>query len=60
METQSCRSEEGITVGLVDALISIMRILATRDLSPFDVQEALADFLEDPDFQTVQNARMPN
>jgi hypothetical protein len=58
METQSCRSEEGITVGLVDAVISIMRILAVRDLSPHNVQEALADLLEDPDFDTVRSSRV--
>lgn len=56
-ETQSCRSEEGITVGLVDALIGIMRVLAPRDLRPTSVQEALADLLEDSDFRTVQDAR---
>lgn len=54
-EPQSCRSEEGITVGLVDALIGIMRVLAPRDLSPQSVQEALADFLEDDDLQTVRD-----
>jgi hypothetical protein len=56
-EAQSCRSEEGITVGLVDALITIHRVLAVRDLSPAPVQEALADLLEDPDFRTVRDAR---
>lgn len=53
---QSCRSEEGITVGLVDALIGIMRVLAPRDLSPHNVHEALMDLFEDSDFSTVQNA----
>jgi hypothetical protein len=56
-EVQSCRSEEGITVGLVDALIGIMRVLAPRDLSAQPVEEALADLLEDPDFRTVREAR---
>ncbi len=58
-EVQSCRSEEGITVGLVDALIGIMRVLAARDLSPQPVQEALADLLDDPDFRTVRSCRVP-
>lgn len=53
----SCRSEEGTTVGLVDAVISIIRVLAPRDLSAASVQEALADLLEDPDFRTVRDAR---
>lgn len=52
---ESCRSEDGITVGLVDALIGIMRVLAPRDLSATSVQEALADLLEDPDFRTVRH-----
>jgi hypothetical protein len=56
-EPQSCRSEEGITVGLVDSVIFILRVLARRDLSPKPVQEALADLMEDPDLQTVQATR---
>ncbi|MFM9635922.1 hypothetical protein [Streptomyces turgidiscabies] len=56
-QAQSCRSEEGITVGLVDAVIGIIRVLAPRDLSPDQVQEALADLFEDPDFQAVRDAR---
>lgn len=59
-QVQSCRSEEGITVGLVDAVIGILRVLAPRDLSPGDVQEALADLLEDPDLRTVLDARQAN
>lgn len=57
-ETQSCRSEEGITVGLVDALIGVIRVLAPRDLSAQPVQEALEDLFEDPDFRTVRDARI--
>lgn len=59
-EVQSCRSEEGITVGLVDAVIGIVRVLAPRDLSPEHVQEALADLFQDPDFRTVRDARKEN
>lgn len=45
-----CRSEEGITVGLIDALISIGRILSKRDLnSSQHVKEALKDFVVDTD-----------
>lgn len=54
---QSCRPEEGITVGLVDAIIGIVRVLAPRDMSTGNVQEALADLFEDPDFQAVAAAR---
>ena len=56
-EIQECRSEEGITVGLVDALIAIIRVLAPRDMSSQNVQDALADLLEDSDFKTVVEAR---
>lgn len=55
-EVQSCRSEVGVTVGLVDALIGIMRVLAPRDMSAKPVQEALADMFEDSDFARVQSA----
>lgn len=55
-EMQSCRSEEGITVGLVDAIISIIRVLSIRDLNTENVQEALNDLFEDPDFNTIVQA----
>lgn len=51
--TTDCRSEEGVTVGLVDALISICRILAARDPSPVAVGEALKDLYADPDVRSV-------
>lgn len=55
-EPIECRSEEGITEGLVDALIAILRVLALRDLSPENVQGALADLTEDKDLRTVLEA----
>jgi hypothetical protein len=48
-----CRSEIGVTVGLIDALISIARVLVLRDLSPRDVREALADLQADEDLAGV-------
>ena len=48
-----CRTEEGVTVGLVDALISILRVLAVRNLSPLAVREAIADFANDEDLHIV-------
>lgn len=48
-----CRSEEGITVGLVDALITTARVLATRDLSLPAVREALADLRDDESVAAV-------
>lgn len=48
-EPIDCRSPQGITVGLVDAIISIARILAKRDLTSPAVQEALLDLYDDED-----------
>lgn len=48
-----CRSEEGITVGLIDSLISIARILSKRDLMTSNAQEALKDLASDEDIAAV-------
>lgn len=48
-----CRSEEGITVGLVDAMLTIARVLVHRDLSPAAVKEALRDLAHDEDMTLV-------
>jgi hypothetical protein len=48
-----CRSENGITVGLVDAAITQFRLLAKRDLSDPAVQEALKDLRADEDVMSV-------
>ena len=44
-----CRSEEGVTVGLIDALIAICRPLATRDLATPATFAALEDLRSDSD-----------
>lgn len=49
----NCRDEEGVTVGLVDALISIGRILANRDLNQPAVREALKDLADDEDMAKI-------
>lgn len=51
-----CRSETGITVGLIDALIAILRVLSSRDLTQADVVEALKDLSTDADFETLLSA----
>lgn len=54
-----CRSPQGITVGLLDAMLSIARILAPRLNSPgFDkaVAEALRDYWEDSDIRDIHIA----
>jgi hypothetical protein len=48
-----CRSEEGITVGLIDAMIVTARILARRDFTSPAVIEALKDFVSDLDVQKI-------
>ena len=48
-----CRSAEGVTVGLIDGLITIARVLTLRDLSPAAVQEALIDLRSDEDLARV-------
>lgn len=48
-----CRDEQGVTVGLVDALISIARVLAQRDLQDPVVQEALKDLAQDEDMEKI-------
>jgi len=55
--TTDCRSTEGVTVGLIDALISISRILAKRDLSPEVVQEALKDLRSDEDVAFLMESK---
>lgn len=51
--TTDCRSETGVTVGLVDSLITIARVLRTRDLSAPAVVEALKDLAADEDLAQV-------
>lgn len=50
-----CRSEEGITVGLIDALIAIGRVLAIRINSERTsaVKEALKDLRADENFKKI-------
>ena len=55
-EPGSCRSDEGVTVGLIDGIISIARVLARRDLTPPIVVEALADLREDEDLAVLRRA----
>lgn len=53
-----CRSEDGITVGLIDALISIARVLAPRLRENYvtedrPIYEAIADLMQDPDIKKI-------
>jgi len=44
-----CRTEEGITVGIIDTIINQFRLLKGRDLSPIPVKESLQDLFNDED-----------
>jgi len=48
-----CRSDEGETIGLVDAAIHVLRQVARRDLTHPAVLEALADLRSDPEVRAV-------
>jgi hypothetical protein len=48
-----CRSEEGITVGLIDSLIVTARVLAKRDLLSPAIIEALRDLASDEDVERI-------
>ena len=49
-----CRSEEGVTVGLIDALITIAHALSGRNLESQHVKEALKDLYSDADMRAIQ------
>lgn len=51
-----CRSEDGVTVGLIDSLIFIARVLSKRNLTSLEVKEALADFQSDEDIALLFKA----
>lgn len=53
MDALECTSEAGITVGLIDSIISISRVLARRDFSDRHVIEALRDLNQDGDLQGI-------
>lgn len=49
-----CRSEEGITVGVIDALITLVYLLRNRDTSPPVVKEALRDLGASEEFHYLK------
>ncbi len=62
-----CRSNTGITVGVIDAIITLCRFLKGRDMDTLEIVEALKDIGNDEDFSrllhhirnTVQNDISP-
>jgi len=53
--TTDCRTEDGITVGIVDAFITLLRLFQCRDLSSDAVKEALKDLSSDEDYLYLAN-----
>jgi hypothetical protein len=51
-----CRTPDGMTIALIDSIITVARVLAKCDLTPWDVQQALLDMHGDPDFQKLCEA----
>jgi hypothetical protein len=56
----SCKTPDGITVGLIDGMIAIARVLKQRDLTSPGVQEALTDLAQDDDIKDLIQAGSPN
>ena len=48
-----CRTDVGVTVGLIDGMIAMARVLANRDLTSKAVTEALKDLRSDEDIALV-------
>lgn len=48
-EPVDCRSTDGVTIGLIDTIITASRVLRDRPLSGVPVREALADLAGDED-----------
>ena len=48
-----CRTETGITVGLIDGMIAICRILKSRLNSEKEIIAALADLQDDEDLKAI-------
>jgi hypothetical protein len=55
MTTTDCRSETGITIGLIDSIITTARVLRYRDITATEIQEALEDLRQDEDVNYVIN-----
>jgi len=54
-----CRTPAGVTVGLIDGIIAMARVLRQRDLSAPDVVEALKDIRQDEDVAALARAPLP-
>ena len=48
-----CRTQEGITIGLIDSIITISRVLKSRDFNTYEIKEALKDLRVDEDLKFI-------
>ncbi len=48
-----CRTTEGVTVGIIDSIITLCRLLVERDLTTPAAKEALRDLRSDDDVLAV-------
>lgn len=53
VSVSDCRTQDGITIGLIDGMIATCRILRDRDFSSYDVKEALKDLAGDSDLEYI-------
>lgn len=58
-EPIDCRSPEGKAEGVVDAIIALVWVLSEMDLSPRNVQHALADLFESDELAAIKAAMKP-
>ena len=56
-EIIDCRTELGITIGLIDSIITIGRILRKRNLTNYQIKEALKDLQSDEDINYLLNLK---
>jgi hypothetical protein len=55
-----CRSPDGITIGLIDGMIAMARVLRKANLGSAEVQEALKDFTTDEDVKWLMEHSVQN
>jgi hypothetical protein len=53
-----CRSPVGITVGLIDGMIAMARVLRQSNLSATEIQEALKDLQQDEDMKFLMGTAL--
>lgn len=60
ISSTDCRSPDGITIGLIDGMIAMARVLRKANLGAAEVQEALKDFTADEDVKWLMEHSVQN